>query len=149
MPVKLSGELVEEARHSASLLHRSLTAQIEHWAAIGRAIESQLPGDALNRLLAQLGGTMKISRVAAADQRQQIAVQQLALLDRAQTPIFLLAAALLQVDDLQRPLKTVLGLSQPDHAHRPPPQLFDERIAGDRLISFAVFQRRHGQRLQQ
>ena len=73
MPVKLSGELVEEARHSASLLHRSLTAQIEHWAAIGRAIESQLPGDALNRLLAQLGGTMKISRVAAADQRQQIA----------------------------------------------------------------------------
>lgn len=72
MPVKLSGELVEEARTSATLFHRSLTGQIEHWATIGRAIESQLPGDALSRLLARMGGTMKISRVADADQRRQI-----------------------------------------------------------------------------
>ena len=73
MPVKLSGELVEEARNSAKLFHRSLTGQIEHWASIGRAIESQLPGDDLSRLLGRVGGTMKIGRVAEANQRQEIA----------------------------------------------------------------------------
>lgn len=56
MPVKLSGELVEEARSSATLFHRSLTGQIEHWAAIGRAVEAQLPGDALARLLERWAG---------------------------------------------------------------------------------------------
>lgn len=71
MPVKLSGELVEEARSSATLFHRSLTGQIEHWAAIGRAVEAQLPGDTLTRLLERVGGTMKIGQVAAA-QRQQV-----------------------------------------------------------------------------
>lgn len=72
MPVKLSGELVEEARDTASRFHRSLTGQIEHWAAIGRAVEAQLPGDALAALLGQLGGTMKIGRVADAPQREQV-----------------------------------------------------------------------------
>lgn len=73
MPVKLSGELVEEARSSAKLFHRSLTGQIEHWATLGRVIESQLPGDALSQLLKRVGGTMKIGRAAEAGQRQQIA----------------------------------------------------------------------------
>jgi hypothetical protein len=72
MPVKLSGELVEEARSSATLFHRSLTGQIEHWAAIGRAVEAQVPGDALTHLLERMGGTMKIGRVADAAQRQQV-----------------------------------------------------------------------------
>lgn len=72
MPVKLSGELVEEARSSARLFHRSLTGQIEHWAAIGRAVEAQLPGDTLTRLMERVGGTMKIGQVADAAQRQQV-----------------------------------------------------------------------------
>ena len=83
MPVKLSGELVEEARSSAKLFNRSLTGQIEHWAAIGRAIESQLPGDALLRLLERMGGTMKIGRVAEAGQRQEIAAVLTEFLDQA------------------------------------------------------------------
>jgi len=73
MPIKLSGELVEEARSSSKLFNRSMTGQIEHWAAIGRAIESQLTGDALVSLLERMGGTMKIGRVVEADQRQEIA----------------------------------------------------------------------------
>jgi hypothetical protein len=72
MPVKLSGELVEEARHSATRSHRSLTGQIEHWAAIGRAVEAQLPWDAVAGLLERLGGTMKIGRVADSAQREQV-----------------------------------------------------------------------------
>ena len=73
MPIKLSGELVEEARSSAKLFNRSMTGQIEHWAAIGRAIESQLTGDALVSLLERMGGTMKIGRAVEAGQRQEIA----------------------------------------------------------------------------
>lgn len=72
MPVKLSGELVEEARNSATRFHRSLTGQIEHWATIGRAVEAQLPGDVLTRLLERVGGTMRIGQVADAGQRQQV-----------------------------------------------------------------------------
>jgi hypothetical protein len=73
MPIKLSGELVEEARHSAKLFHRSLTGQIEHWAVIGRVIESQMSGDSIVQLLERVGGTMKIARVAEVEQRRQVA----------------------------------------------------------------------------
>jgi len=38
--VKLSKELVEAAEHEARLLSRSKAGQIEHWARIGRALES-------------------------------------------------------------------------------------------------------------
>jgi len=73
MPIKLSGELVEEARHSAKLFRRSITGQIEHWAALGRVIESQMPGDAVVRLLERVGGTMRIGRVAETEQRKEVA----------------------------------------------------------------------------
>lgn len=73
MPIKLSGELVEEARISAKLFRRSITGQIEHWAALGRVIESQMPGDAVVRLLERVGGTMKIGRVAETEQRKEVA----------------------------------------------------------------------------
>jgi hypothetical protein len=72
MPVKLSGDLVEDARKSAKVFHRSLTSQIEHWASLGRAIESQMPGDTLARLLDRVGGTMRIGQVAESNQRQQV-----------------------------------------------------------------------------
>jgi hypothetical protein len=42
MPVKLSDELVESAREEAVNTDRSLTGQIEHWAKIGRSVETVL-----------------------------------------------------------------------------------------------------------
>jgi hypothetical protein len=54
-PVKLSGTLVEAARGEAAAADRSLTAQIEHWATIGRAVEKLLPQAALASLK-RLGG---------------------------------------------------------------------------------------------
>ena len=41
-PVKISDALMEAARAAADLAHRSVAAQIEHWATLGRAIEGQL-----------------------------------------------------------------------------------------------------------
>jgi hypothetical protein len=45
MPVKLSDELVELARKEAAAAERSITAQIEHWAKLGRSVEAALRHD--------------------------------------------------------------------------------------------------------
>jgi hypothetical protein len=42
MPVKLSDELVASARKEAASADRSITGQIEHWARIGRSVETVL-----------------------------------------------------------------------------------------------------------
>ena len=39
-PVKISDTLLAQARAEAAATHRSATAQIEHWATIGRAVEA-------------------------------------------------------------------------------------------------------------
>ena len=70
MPVKLSGDLVEEARESARLFHRSLTSQIEHWATLGKAIESRLSTEALAPLLDD--GILKISDAAKSSTRDEL-----------------------------------------------------------------------------
>jgi hypothetical protein len=44
-PVKLTDELVLEARIISKLADRSIAGQIEHWAQLGRAVEPLLRGD--------------------------------------------------------------------------------------------------------
>jgi hypothetical protein len=41
-PVKISDSLIEAAREVASGSHRSVAAQIEHWATLGQAIDNSL-----------------------------------------------------------------------------------------------------------
>ena len=38
--IKLSTEFVEIAREEGRLMHRSIAAQVEYWATIGRALEA-------------------------------------------------------------------------------------------------------------
>ena len=40
--VKLPTDLVEAARSDASLFRRSISGQVEHWANLGRAMETSL-----------------------------------------------------------------------------------------------------------
>jgi hypothetical protein len=54
--VKLSDDLVLDARVVGKLVHRSIAAQVEYWAGLGKAIESILPG----------GHTLALSQVASA-----------------------------------------------------------------------------------
>lgn len=42
MPVKLSDDIVNAARHAAAIDDRSIAGQIEHWARLGRAAEAVL-----------------------------------------------------------------------------------------------------------
>jgi hypothetical protein len=44
-PVKLSDELVLDARITAKIAERSIAGQIEFWAQLGRAIDPLLRGD--------------------------------------------------------------------------------------------------------
>ncbi|TWT09948.1 hypothetical protein [Reyranella sp. CPCC 100927] len=55
LPVKLSNTLVTAAREEAEAGSRSLTAQIEHWAILGRAVEKLLPHGQV-AALKRLGG---------------------------------------------------------------------------------------------
>ena len=50
MPVKLSDELVESAREEAANADRSITSQIEHWAKIGRSVETILRHQDIRKL---------------------------------------------------------------------------------------------------
>ena len=44
-PVKLSDELVLDARLTGKIVKRSIAGQIEFWADLGRAVEPLLDGD--------------------------------------------------------------------------------------------------------
>lgn len=50
MPVRLSDDLMELARRAAGEATRSLTAQVEHWALIGHAVEKALDHASLTSL---------------------------------------------------------------------------------------------------
>ncbi len=56
-PVKISDELILDARLTAELLKRSIAGQIEFWASLGRAIEPLLEGDKV--LALQKSGEVK------------------------------------------------------------------------------------------
>jgi hypothetical protein len=65
--VKLSSEFVDEARREAAVLHRSLGAQVEYWARLGRAIE-QAPGFSVQKARDALEGRLKLDGLGAAEQ---------------------------------------------------------------------------------
>jgi hypothetical protein len=86
-PVKLSDTLIEAAREAAPLAHRSLAAQVEHWAALGRAIEGSLTSDqsaTLKRSAVQEPAARPYSAAPARDPAQILA----AALEHAVSPEF-------------------------------------------------------------
>ena len=85
MPVKLSDALVRQARKAASGAKRSITAQVEYWAGIGRRAERVIPAALLERLGRGEPGPAEhpvlsfFERIADAD-RRRAAERRLALL---------------------------------------------------------------------
>lgn len=65
--VKLGAGLVDEARREASVLHRSVGGQIEHWARLGRAVESA-PGFTIDRIKTALEGRFSIDDLTEEEQ---------------------------------------------------------------------------------
>jgi hypothetical protein len=65
--VKLTSGFVEQARAEADLLHRSVGGQIEHWARLGKALET-LPGFSMERVRETLSGRLSIENLSADEQ---------------------------------------------------------------------------------
>lgn len=63
-PVKLSDELVDDARAVVPFSQRSIAGQIEFWAGLGKSIEPLLRGD-LALTLQMSGGERPISALLA------------------------------------------------------------------------------------
>lgn len=59
-PLKLADDLLIEARLSGEIAKRTTAAQIEFWAALGRALEPHLKGDRVQALL-KAGKTRALS----------------------------------------------------------------------------------------
>jgi hypothetical protein len=75
-PVKLSDELVLDARLTAEIADRSIAGQVEHWAQLGRAIEPLLRGDqalALRRAGAQKPLSECLESIDSDEGRQRVA----------------------------------------------------------------------------
>ncbi len=74
-PVKLSDELVCDARTIAEASQRSIAGQIEFWAQLGRAIEPLLRGDralALKRASSERPLSEAIANVDSEEGRQRV-----------------------------------------------------------------------------
>ena len=63
-PVKISDELILDARLTAEVARRSIAGQIEYWAQLGRAIEPMLEG-ARALALCRAGATKPLSECLA------------------------------------------------------------------------------------
>lgn len=64
-PVKLSDDLVLEARAAGKALERSIAGQVEFWAGLGKALEPVLRGDR-TLALRQSGETRSLADAVAA-----------------------------------------------------------------------------------
>jgi hypothetical protein len=65
--VKLSGDLVDQARKEAEVVHRSVGAQVEYWARLGRAVENT-PGFGIDKVRQALEGNLKLEDLSEAQQ---------------------------------------------------------------------------------
>jgi ParD-like antitoxin of type II bacterial toxin-antitoxin system len=75
-PVKLSDELVLDARLTAEITERSIAGQIEFWAQLGRAIEPLLEGSralALRRYGGAVPLSASLASVDSAEGRRRVA----------------------------------------------------------------------------
>jgi hypothetical protein len=64
--IKLSRDLVDDARRHAETMHRSVGAQVEHWARMGRLYENS-PGVTVNQVRAALERGRKLEDMTAED----------------------------------------------------------------------------------
>lgn len=75
-PVKLSAELVLDARQTGAVAERSIAGQIEFWARLGRAVEPLLSGDralALRRAGDAIPLSQLVGSIETAAGRQRVA----------------------------------------------------------------------------
>ncbi|MDB5423774.1 MAG: hypothetical protein JWQ29_1190 [Phenylobacterium sp.] len=64
--VKLSGDFVDQVRKEAEVVHRSVGAQVEYWARLGRAVENA-PGVGIEKVRQALEGRFTLDGLSQAE----------------------------------------------------------------------------------
>lgn len=92
-PVKVSDKLLALAREEAASAHRSATAQIEHWATLGRAVEVMVVyRDVL--ALKRAGQALPIPTFVGRDEVHEVLARLVEDLDREEVKARIQAAAM-------------------------------------------------------
>jgi hypothetical protein len=87
VPLRIDSKLVNLARSSGSLFDRPPTAQIEHWAKLGRVLESVLTGESVAKVK-QRGNIADLDEVVALSQTEKGRSQALAVIARHAGPVY-------------------------------------------------------------
>jgi hypothetical protein len=87
VPLRIDSELVNYARSAGALLDRPPTAQIEHWAKLGRVLDSVLSGESVAKAK-QRGQVQDLDRVVALSQSAAGRKKALALIAQHAGPIY-------------------------------------------------------------
>jgi hypothetical protein len=87
IPLRIDAELVHQARSSGALHDRPPTAQIEHWAKLGRVLEAVLSGASVARVK-QAGRVDDLEAILAYTQTPAGRAQAQAVIARHQGPVY-------------------------------------------------------------
>ncbi len=78
--IKLSTDFVEEVRREVDVSHRSVGAQVEYWAKLGRAIEST-PGFDVERVREAFDGRLRVEALPTGEGREPFLMRLSAAFD--------------------------------------------------------------------
>jgi len=87
VPLRIDSGLVNLARSAGALQDRPLTAQIEHWAKLGRAIDAVFSGTSASKVK-QLARISQLDRVVALSQTAQGRKRARSLIARHEGPVY-------------------------------------------------------------
>ena len=87
VPLRIDSELVNLARTSGALFDRPPTAQIEHWAKLGRVLDSVLSGESVAKVK-QRGNVSELDQVVAWSQSEKGRKKALALIAKHAGPVY-------------------------------------------------------------
>lgn len=87
VPLCIDSKLVNEARTAGALFERPPTAQIEHWAKLGRVLESVLVGESVAKVK-QRGNVADLDQVVALSQSEKGRKEALALIAKHSGPVY-------------------------------------------------------------
>ena len=87
IPFRIDSQLVNQARTAGEVHDRTPTAQIEHWAKLGRVLESVLSGKSVERVK-ELGRVDDLEQILALTQTPAGQARALAVIARHKGPVY-------------------------------------------------------------
>jgi ParD-like antitoxin of type II bacterial toxin-antitoxin system len=87
MPLRIDGDLINEAKVSGQVFHRSIAQQVEHWASLGRVLEKVLTVSSVGKMKS-LNRPVDLERVLAGARSAAGKKKTLALLAGKKGPLY-------------------------------------------------------------